>query len=357
MVGIRQYTYDYVEKQLNAGDSNEYILDARLELTKSNISNTTLQITSNYHITVHAISYRNNSVQTALVIPTDKLGTTYLIPPIPNVPGTTDINVTIHVTERAPFRLMIVNAEKPNTVTVDGKTPQVVQLQPNQTAQIWLRQQDELQTVTANQPVAVLFGHSCAMRDNCTCGLLYTMLSPTQDLNQKFFIPPVLSVNAYNTFLLLSDQKSIVPFNPDSPQIESTNTVILYRPGLLLSLVAESDFASCFVVSSIPDTKTFAVILVNKDYTDGVNVGSSPLLSPQWQTLGGTDYLWTRFEIELDKIVIWHNSYTMAVYFGGTKGSALFGNPAAIISKTPGMELDPQGFRYVQQVKAFLKHF
>lgn len=344
VVNIKQYMYDSVNKSLNAGESGEYILDARLELTKSNISNTTLQVTSNRDISVYAVSYRNNSVQTALVLPTDKLGTSYVIPPIPNIPGTTDVNVTIYVTERAPFRLILVNGGQQNTVTVEGKASQVVQLQPNQAAQVWLQQQDELQSVSATQPVAALFGHSCSMRENCTCGLLYTMLPPTQAGSQRFLIPPVVILSADSTSLLLSDQKSIVPFNPDSPQIESASSVLLYRPGLLLPLIAESDFASCFVVNSLTDMQTYAVILVNKDYSGGVNFGSSPGVGLQWHTLKGTDYVWTQMEITLDSINIWHSSYTMAVYFGGTKQSALFGNPAAIVSRSPGMELYPQGF-------------
>lgn len=348
VVSIRQYKYDNSEKTLNAGETGEYILDARLELARSNISNITLQITSNLDVSVEAISFRNNSVQTALIIPTNKLGTSYLIPPIPNIPGTTDIDVTIYVTERAPFRLIIVNTDQPNTVTVAGTVGQVVQLQPKQVAQIWLQQQDGLQSVTAVQPVAALFGHSCAMRENCTCGLLYTMLSPNQGGSQTYLIPPFLTTNSANSVLLLSDQQSIVPFNPDSPQIESSSPVILYRPGLLISLIAESDFASCFVVSPTADTQTYVVILVNKDYTAGINFGSSPLLSPQWQTLTGTDYVWTQVPIILDKNVIWHSSYTMAVYFGGNLGNSLFANPAPIISRTPGMDLHPQGFRNVQ---------
>lgn len=342
VVNIIQYTYYSSQTQLNAGDSGEYVLDARLELSRSNMTNASLQIISNLDITVQAISFRNNSVQSALILPMDKLGLSYLVPPIPNIPGTTDVNITTSVTERAPFRLMIVNADQPNTVTVAG-TGQVIQLQSNQSAQIWIQPQDALQSVTAVKPVAVLLGHSCAMRDSCTCGLLYTALSPNIGGSQKFFIPPVLTSNAANTVLLLSDQRSIVSFNPDSPQIESSSPVILYRPGLLLSLIAESDFASCFVVNSISNLQTYVVILVDTDYTAGVNLGSSPLPNAQWQTLKGTDYAWTQVAITEDTNIIWHSSYSMAVYFGGNKGSSLFGNPAAIVSRSPGMDLHPQG--------------
>lgn len=322
---------------MNGGESREFILDARLEMSNLNISNgSTLQITSNNNITVNAISYRNNSVQSALVVPTTKLGTSYLIPPTPNIPGTTDVNVTTDVTERAPFKLIIMNTDKPNTVTVQGRTTTTVQLLPNQTAFIWLQQQDAFQTVTADQPVAAIFGHTCAMRVNCTCGLLYAMLPPFQDGNQNYIIPPILANQDGTTSLLLSDRKSVVPFNPGSLQVQSTNAVILYRPGFLLTLIAEADFSTCFAVSAIVDMQTFAVIMVNKANANGVYVGTSSLQSEPWKPVTGTDYVWTQIKVLQGQKVIWNKWNKMAVYFGGTKGTALFGNPAPIISKIPG---------------------
>ncbi|KAK2845186.1 hypothetical protein Q5P01_011845 [Channa striata] len=344
-VGIRQYTYDYLEVQMVAGQSQEFILDAQLELAKANISSSTLQLTSNNNIAVQAISYRNNSVQTALVIPINNLATKYLIPAIPNIHGTTDIDVTVSVTERAPFKVIIVNSDKLNTVTLDGNAPLQIQLQPNETAQFWIQRQDGVRSVTAQLPVTVLFGHTCAIREGCTCGMLFTALPPTQDGNLNYFIPPSLASIDGSTFLLPSDQQSIIPFNPTTPMVRSSSAVILYRPGLLLPLIAETDFAACFVVNSIPDMQTHAVILVHSQYSAGVQVGSSPLQNPQWQPLTGTDYVWTLFDIARDKNIIWHKSSTMAVYFGGTKGDALFGNPAPIISKTPdyrGCVLNPE---------------
>lgn len=338
MVGVTQN--NYVEYTLNSGESNEYPVDAALELTRSNISSGALLITSSSAVTVQAVSVRNNSVQTAVVVPADRLGTSYRIPPTPSIPGTTDGDVSVDVTERAPFRLMILNADRANTVTVAGGSSQVLQLQPNQTAQVWLQPQDALQTVTAQLPVAVLFGHSCAMRDNCTCGLVYTTLTPVQNGSQTFLMPPVLSGNADDAYLLLSDQNSVVPLDPNSPQVEASGSVVLYRAGLLLPLTAESDFASCFVVSTVADMQTEAVVMVDKDHTGGVYAGTAPLPSPQWNTLQGTDYVWTTVPVK-DTSFIWHSSLTMAVYFGGGNeaGGSVFGNPAPVISNLPGTEL------------------
>ncbi|XP_044063209.1 IgGFc-binding protein [Siniperca chuatsi] len=344
---ITPYNTNSYSKTLSAGETHEVKLDAEQDQSKSI---KTLKIVSTKKITVHAINQKNNSVQTALVMPIDKLGTEYFIPPVPKIQGTTDPldMVTTDVTERSPFKLIIVSADKHSEVTVEGAGTNNVSLQPYEIAQIWVKNEEALRVVKANQPVAVLFGHTCAIRHNCTCGLLYAMLPPAKEEKLKFYIPPILAKDAEDqTFLLLSEKDSTIgkAFDPDSPLVESAGTVILYRPGLLLTLIPETDFAACSVINSIPNVQNFAVIVVHKDLTDGVRVKSRPLASPVWQELKGTEYVSTNVLLESGKNVIWHASSKMAVYFMGKTGNALFGNPAPIISKTPdfrGCALSPE---------------
>ncbi|KAM7382811.1 hypothetical protein PAMP_002518 [Pampus punctatissimus] len=349
-VTIKQYIYDSTTETLSAGETRDFILNAKLELNKKEISNNTLQITGTKNITVHAMSYKANSVQTAVVIPIDKLGTEYLIPPIPTIQGTTvpADEVTTSVTERSPFRLIVVNADQQNKVTVEGSLTNEVPLQPYQSVQIFVKEEAALRAVKTDQPAAVLFGHSCAMHHNCTCRMLYTLLPVANEKKLKFLIPPVITKNVEDeTFLLLSrkQSKKVQAFNQDSPQVETTGTAVLYRPGLLLSLIPETDFASCYVINSIPNMNNFAVIVVHKDLADGVHIKSLPLENPEWQTLKGTEYVSTHVQLSPGKNIIWHASSTMAVYFIGKMGNALFGNPAPIISKTPdfrGCVLTPE---------------
>ncbi|XP_023252303.1 IgGFc-binding protein-like [Seriola lalandi dorsalis] len=346
-ITFKQHTFDLTNADMNAGESKEFDLDARLELRMPLISEKTLVITSSNRITVQAISQKSNSLQTALVIPTEKLGTEYLIPPIPSIQGTTD-QVTVNVTERNPFKLIIVSADQDTKVTVTGARTQKVSLKPQQISSIWVHERDELRAVTADQPVAVLFAHPCANRQNCTCGLLYNMLPPARNQKLKFYIPPFLATGAVaETFLLLSKEKPYnVAFDPDSPLVKTSGTAILYRPGLLLALVPEEDFASCFVVNHIPDTKGFAVIVVHKDFTDGVQIGDLPLKNPAWQKLKGTEFVSTELKLALPQNFIWHKSSNMAVYFVGHTESGLFGNPAPIISTSP----DPRGCTLTPEV-------
>ncbi|XP_031157308.2 IgGFc-binding protein-like [Sander lucioperca] len=331
---------------LRKGETRLYPVNANMDLWKTGFSNKTLKINSKKTITVQAINCKKNSAQTALVIPTDQLGNEYFIPPIPNIQGTTvpsDI-VTTGVTERNPFKLIIVNTDKVNKVTVGNN--QTFILQPFQLNQVWV-QDKTLRTVKADNAVAVLFGHTCAMKDNCTCGQLYATLPPANDVKLKFYIPPILANNVEdNAFVLLSERGStrVQAFNKDLQMVEAAGTAIFYRPGLLLTLIPETDFASCYVVNAIPDTPSFALIVVNKSLTDGVHNGGLSLQNPVWQELKGTEYVSTLVAVG-SQSVIWHDSSEMAVYFLGKKKTALFGNPAPIISKTPdfrGCVLSPE---------------
>ncbi|TDH11222.1 hypothetical protein EPR50_G00058590 [Perca flavescens] len=330
---------------LHKGETREYPVVPEMELLKTGFSNKTVKITSTNNITVQAINCKKTSTQTSLVMPTDQLGTKYFIPPIPNIQGTTvpsDI-VTTAVTERAPFKLVIVNTDKVNQVTVGNN--QIISLHPYELSQVLVRD-NALRTVQANSAVAVLFGHTCAMKDNCTCGQLYATLPPANNETLKFYIPLILAQNA-SAFVLLSERGSttkVLAFNEDLQLVEAAGSAIFYRPGLLLTLIPDKDFGSCYVVNTIPDMQTFALIVVNKSLTDGVHNGTLPLQNPQWQELKGTEYVSTLVAVG-NQSVIWHASSKMAVYFFGKKDSAWFGNPAPVISKTPdfrGCVLSPE---------------
>ncbi|XP_062255497.1 uncharacterized protein LOC133965110 [Platichthys flesus] len=327
---------------LSAGQTKEIIVD-ELELRKKPISSKALLITSTEKITVRSCSRKLTSVQTALVLPTLKLGKEYLIPPVPQIQGTTD-QVSLDVTERRPFTLFIVSGKQQTTVTIGEVPPREEVLQPREVLQV-LVQQAGPRAVKADQPVAVLFGHACTIRYNCTCGILQTTLSAASDQTLRFFIPPVLVKDETRLLISSNESTTIRSFDPDSPLVETNGNALLYRPGLLLSLIPEADFASCYVINRVRDMENFAVVLVHKSFKDGVRMGNDPLENPDWQPLRGTEFFSTQVKVMLDQSVLWHTSHKMAVYFHGRSGAALFGNPAPVISRTAdfrGCLLDPE---------------
>ncbi|KAM9306305.1 uncharacterized protein KZ484_026792 [Pholidichthys leucotaenia] len=324
-------------KRPRVGWSDYVTLDQRSELKHVETSGIISQITSNKRIITQAISHRANSMQSAVIVPTDNLRTTYSIPPAPPISKGTDNANQVLTTERSPFGLAIVNGDHKNTVTLEGTKTKVVMLKPNQVTSLWLETGSDFRMVKADKPVAVLFGHPCAIQENCSCGLLYTVLPPPKDEMVKFLIPPELAKGVEaKTFILLSESHKKEPFNINSPVVEASGIAILFRPGLLIPLIPEANFGACYVVTSIPEANNSAVIVVHKDLTAQVNVnGSGSTLISGWKPLNGTDYVSTSIDLPPGNTILWHSSATMAIYYLGSRSGTFFGNPAPIISTTP----------------------
>ncbi|KAK5891647.1 hypothetical protein CesoFtcFv8_012104 [Champsocephalus esox] len=234
-ITIEQHSFSTSENLQHKGESKEYNLDARMEIFEGETSRRTLQIHSDKSITVHAINLKSSSLQTALVLPISKLSSEYFIPPVPEIQRTTRPAgiVTTDVTERSPFKLVIVNADMENEVKVEGSELETFSLQPYQVQQIWVKTEKDLRKVTAKHPVAVLFGHSCAIYHDCTCGQLFTSLPPAQSHKRKFYIPPFLAKDAEEeSFLLLSKDNSnkVQAFDVNSPLVETEGSAIFYPP-------------------------------------------------------------------------------------------------------------------------------
>ncbi|XP_028327599.1 uncharacterized protein LOC114478620 [Gouania willdenowi] len=339
-VTIKSFNDEQSKEQMKAGESYSFKISGEMEVKRKDISNKTYQITSNLDIVVQVISVKEHSMQIVLVIPNDKFGSKFFIPPV--VSRITD--VINEVTERNPFRLLCVSDQK-TTVTVKGSTTRKVTLQSNQVAQIWLDSSDSV--VESDKPIGIYLSHPCLVQKECNCSLLYTMLPPVKDQNLNFFIPPVLVKNAAETFILKADgvQTQPEPFDDTSPQVESKGTAFLQLPGLLLPLIAEQDGAACYVVNSIQGLMNTAVIVVHKDKKTGVHIGSSPIKASDWQDLKGTDYVSAEVEIIIEKNVIWHADATMAVYLMSDLNGFHMGTPAPIISKIPdfrGCVIEPE---------------
>ncbi|KAM3615151.1 uncharacterized protein V6R79_024120 [Siganus canaliculatus] len=324
---------------LGAGETRDFSPESDLELSRRDITNRSLQISSEKLVTVQVVNLKHSSLQTALLTPSDRLATEYLIPPAPAIVGLDHgAEDSRPMAERGPFRVIIVNTGRNNQVTVDGAEPETLLLRGHQVAQVWLQEDRGLRAVRAEHPVAVYFSHTCVIRTNCTCGLLHAALSPAGTEPARFYVPPVLAQGAESTTSILLSENAmtrVVPFDPSSPLVETAGAAIFYRRGLLLPLIPESDFAACFLANSIVNVENSAVIVVHRDATEGVHVGSLPVGRADWQELESTDYVSKKVPLASGKNVIWHAFATMAVYFVGAEDGVLFGNPAATISTIP----------------------
>ncbi|XP_077577649.1 uncharacterized protein LOC144199706 [Stigmatopora nigra] len=308
------------------------------ELGREEFSDKVVRVNSTKEITVHSVSIKTGSIWTSRVLPLDALGTEYLVPPVPRILGTSEPveEVSAAVTERSPFRLVVVNTGTINGVTLEGEddVKREVEVEPHHVAQFWLHPGKTWRVLKARHPVAVLFGHPCATTQNCTCSVLFGTLNPKSREEMVFVVPPPVfpDSEAHQTAIIWSQE---TPYSTESWSSLSgiLGTVLVHWPGLLLPLIPQTELASCFVVNGLADVRNLALILVRRDRVGGVRVGGGPPEDPAWQDLLGTDYVSTVVNLSLDVKAVWHTFGKMAVYYVGVKDGARFGNPASAVSQ------------------------
>ncbi|KAK6269364.1 hypothetical protein J4Q44_G00393300 [Coregonus suidteri] len=347
-------------RNLNAGEEVMIQTDINMkELKRSKFSNQTLHVTSNNNISVLAISQRGESIQTMVVPPLESLGTEYHVPLIPEMKPT---QPQIDPRNRL-FSLIIINHKETNKVTISGPAGEdkTVSLQPFQLVQLWLNRSLPEPHVSADHPVAVLYGHPCATVTNCTCSFLFNPLYPVTAWGSEYLVHPSFENGALNetTFLLTTNQSVSLlsgppteplqlqsshelPFNPFLPggsslvKTSSPVSLTLLRPGLLLSLIPTHSFSSCYLLHSLNAVKNQALLVAPTAQTEGVHQGNTAL-DVTWTPMMGTEYSWALidFGTEYRKHVIWHSSSKMAAYYLGEVNGMVFGNPADSLSTDP----------------------
>ncbi|KAJ3583256.1 hypothetical protein NHX12_002114 [Muraenolepis orangiensis] len=319
------------------GEVKIFPVPGELELQRNTISSNILQIRSDKPIIARTFNRKDQSIQTSLLKASDKFGKLYKIPPMPSKIAEQSLSPS-EVPEAAPFTVIVINNGAENNVKWKGDTVvmQEVSLQPFNLAQFWMSK-DVTYEVEATEPVSVLFGHPCATVFNCTCGMLVTPLDPVSWTKLNFFIPPdFMTNNEDEASLLIADQGSPLPYDPNHPTVKSVGSVVFHRPGLLLNIIPEEDFSTGFLINNDPSLEplsAYAVVVVDKNQRDLVHHGSETLSGSDWNDINTTNYVSKTVPLIENENVFWHPKAMMAVYHMGSIGTMMYGNPAPIISK------------------------
>ncbi|KAJ0000632.1 hypothetical protein NQD34_012474 [Periophthalmus magnuspinnatus] len=337
--------------KLASGEIREFYVNPELELDKSQTSLKVVTIMADKNISVEILSYRNSSVQTALLLPKDQLAQEYHLPPIPEIQRTTvpEADVTNAVTERSRFKVILVNADQnqDNIIAVNGTAGFSITLKPKEVAQEWVEDSIAGKVISGTAPFLALFGHPCAIYANCTCGLLFTPMLPTKPTDAIYIIPPAFSADIQVLMPSKGKRETL-----SSMRVNDPGPVVLQRPGLLLNLISEDDFGSCFAVHTVSDTQNWVVVMVPSDSTGHVHINTA-IADTTWSAVSDTKYSWAKIHLDPGKHIVWHESALMAVWFIGEKvQSTMFGNPAARLSIFPdyrGCVLSPEHVEILTQ--------
>ncbi|KAI1885641.1 hypothetical protein AGOR_G00205920 [Albula goreensis] len=333
---------------MSEGQAQEVVLPSWVELEKFNSSYKTVHVSSNSPVTVFSINQKGSSIDTSVVLPIQNLGTQYRVaaptPPVDRL-----------------YQFVVINTNEVNTVTVShsSKEKLTVTLGPYENAQFQAAQYPVSTEVTAQTPVAVLFGHPCSELDMCKCSIAFEQLSPVPNWGTQFIVPDLFLTTTMNQSLVVvtsdgSDPKDILPskyhseFPPSGsypPVLEDSSThvpasvtvaVSLLQPGLM-TLIPEESFATCYLLHTLGGYQNYALVVVMTKDKEGVMLGEETITKVTWKAVDETDYSVGLVELDFSTRprVIWHLTSKMGVYIFGKNYEAAFGSPALILKVEP----------------------
>ncbi|KAG7469860.1 hypothetical protein MATL_G00133200 [Megalops atlanticus] len=375
-VTIKEMDFD-TSRVLWVGQTEEVALPRWVELGRSNVSSRTVHVSSSSPVAVLSVNAKGSSIETSVVQPVQNLGTEYFV-------------ASLATPTASSYRIVIINTQSANTVKVSHSSsapPVAVTLGPYQNAQFQIEPPPTATRVTADHPVAVLFGHPCIDRTECTCGLVFEQLSPTGSWGTLFIVPPSSSWNNTNQLLLLTASEStnlegVLPSMPFSGSQSSLNSqevlqlnlapagspfhikasrpvsLMLLNPGLT-SFTPEETFSSCHLLHALSGFSNYALLVVRTAHTDGVGLGEELLpASVTWTQVDGTEYSQALVPLGSEPMqrVVWHKDSKIGVYnFGeNTNGTKSYGHPALSLKVEPdGSKCKVGVFELVQEEKSW----
>ncbi|XP_064169278.1 IgGFc-binding protein-like [Anguilla rostrata] len=331
---------------MSAGQTKELILPSGLELDKFNTSYKTVRVTSSSPVTVFSVNQKFTSFDTGIVQPVQNLGTEYRL--------ASPADPTDHL-----YQFVVINAQVANTVTISqpSQDPLTVNLGPYENAKFQSPKYPVSTQVTAQTPVAVLFGHPCIAKRNCKCGLVFEQLTPVSSWGRTFIVPSLSVSDAkINQIILLvksdgTGPESILPSEylaPPNSKVPTLMDTSLYIQAPMpvsislldfgvMALIPVERFSTCYLVHTFSWTQNFLLIVVKTADKEGIRLGKQPLTSGvTWVQVKNSDYsvalvnLWSS---DMHRVV-WHLTSKMGVYIIG-KDSSLFGSPALSLKVEP----------------------
>lgn len=333
---------------LQEGQTLVYNLPIDAEERKLAVSQKVAQVVSSNYILVLSRSLQGDSVQTNVVHPYENLGTFYSIPHLNYSEILSKFSqATGSISTRYSFfRLLIINAESvANTILINRQhqTQQFV-LQPYTLCQIALNGSEI--SIESLYSVALIMSHPCLEATSCKCNMVLKQLRPDTQWGESFILPfknvatwlhitTTLINNIVNGNTLAAGTLEPVQSVTQDIRMIYPASLWLISPGLILEVVPETMFATCYLVHFGAEYGNVSVIAEtvsrSQVYKDG-----SLLSSLSWTTIAGTQYSIVSVPL-YGRHVIWHPTSKIAVYmFGTMTGGIQYGGPAVVLGEIPG---------------------
>ncbi|XP_040269674.1 IgGFc-binding protein-like [Bufo bufo] len=330
----------------------------------------TVNITSNYPITVLAFNSRYRSAETSLVYPNSELGTEhFLVTPKTGPPGSFKIFSVTASTEETSVEI-----HTKGSVEVDGQRKAAnsvftVILPPFHGIQMLSSDDLSGSQVISKHPVVVLSGHTCAQK-NTRCNYVYEQLSPVSSWGANFLVVPLsFQQNADLVYVIAAGKTEVnyffnttqkketmvagqvleielsnIPLKieaSDGVQVTFFNTGgrawrFEYGP-FLMNIVDLDSYCNSYYLYGQRGTDNYAIFIAESSSTADIRFDGRPLYNPQWTEIPGTSFSYFEFKYgnSLTSHKVNHPSKKFGLLSVGIGSTFSYGSPATCV-KDPG---------------------
>ncbi|XP_042296350.1 IgGFc-binding protein-like [Sceloporus undulatus] len=353
---------------LTEGQTLPVELPDTLEILGSAFSDNTVWIQADKDITVFSTSHKDYTTGATVVYPIQQLGTLYyVVTPEGNMENT--FKEFVVMTHAVPTR---VDIELQGTVIFKGHVYRAgdrlaVELEAFQAIQI--QSSDDLSGtwVESNAPVAVLSGHSCAMK-HTHCDHVVEQLLPVSSWGTIFLIPPLSFQRRYDIVYVTASQRTSMSYQSGptkfSHQMETGEVIQLnvqpsqplyiladhgiqvlffftgvsrgsriYDP-FLINIPPVTSYCKSYHVDGMSQFDNYAVILAKTSESGGITLDQKATGSIHWKPILGTEYSWAEHRLGRTALSLEHPNTPFGLFLLGGSQRDGYGS-VALCSSSP----------------------
>ncbi|KAH0631342.1 hypothetical protein JD844_005631 [Phrynosoma platyrhinos] len=336
---------------LTEGQTFPVELPDTLEILGNTFSDKTVWIQADKDISVFSSSHKDYTTGATVVYPIQQLGTLYyVVTPEGNMENTfKEFAVMAHaVPTRVDIELQGTVIFKRNVYHAGNRL--TVELQAFQAIQI--QSSDDLSgtRIESNEPVAVLSGHSCAMK-HAHCDHVVEQLLPVPSWGTTFLVPPLSFQRRYDTAYVTASHPTTVSYQSGptkfSHQMETGEVIQLnvqpsqplyiladhgiqvlffftggsrgsrmYDP-FLINISPVTSYCKSYHVNGMNQFDNYAIILAKTSESGGITLDKKAIGSIHWKPILGTEYSWAEHRLARTAFSLEHPSTPFGLFLLG----------------------------------------
>ncbi|KAJ7304150.1 hypothetical protein JRQ81_011679 [Phrynocephalus forsythii] len=317
---------------VNTGETVSVVLPNSVEMVGSDVCDGTVLIQANKEISVFSHSHRASTSGATLVYPVNQLGTEYyVVTPMGTIANTfKEFAIAAH---RFPTRVDILLAGpivyKRMVYTAGSRL--VVHLRAFRTLQIQSSYDLSGTKIVTNASVAVLSGHSCAVK-HTSCDHVVEQLLPVPSWGTTFIVPPLSfqprldtvyviasqktsikyqSGNSHGSYNVVAGQVTTVDVQPSQPLSFSANAgiqVVFFFAGtavggqtfdpFIINIPSISNYSTSYDIRGMAHCYNYAVLIAKTSEFHRIILANKPIGRIQWRPVQGTQYSWGEYKLD-----------------------------------------------------------